>query len=509
MESTQQVKVNVLLRHQRQSRGWSLRHVADQLCKLSEIEDRMPGVNADMVGKWERGEKKPSPFYREKLCVLYNTSADKLGLINALTIENKPESTSVSMHNSLPLPSQPQNIQHPSFSIQLMNTLVGNEPATSELVESQLLSVSSKQLATLTMLGWTPQDVIAALQIILEGEAVMAKVNRRQVLQLGAGLFLGGIALPEREHPTAEERVQLSEAIGESIAASWTLFQTANTSQILTVGQAQLSLIQQAHHTLYPSVRPMHYSAIYRLIGGALHFLGRYDEARQAHEKSYITALEGGDIWNMAQSLSWQADGLKAQCQYAQARETIEGALRLLSMQQSLEAIRLQAHLLASGAENAAYLGDTKDVHSKLSRSESLLRDLPPHEEFDHACWHQHAGACALILEQYDEAVTHLQQALQELPPQWTLRHATTLMPLTLAYAKKQDKGASLVIAEKAIPVMSAINSPSLSKQFVDYIRQEFIGSFPDDAHIETFVADTQQRLLPTQAISIAGSPHS
>ena len=253
----------------------------------------------------------------------------------------------------------------------------------------------------------------------------------------------------------------------------------------------------------------MHYSAIYRLISGALHFLGRYGEARQAHEKSYITALEGGDIWNMAQSLSWQADGLKAQHQYAQARETIEGALRLLSTQQNIEAIRLQAHLLASGAENAAYLGDAKDVHSKLSTSESLLRGLPPHEEFDHACWHQHAGACALILAQYDEAVTHLQQALHELSPQWTLRHATTLMPLTLAYARKQDKEASLTIAEQAIPVMNAINSPSLSGQFVAYIRQELIGSFPGDNHIETFVADTHQRLLPTQAISIADSPDS
>jgi hypothetical protein len=52
----------------------------------------------------------------------------------------------------------------------------------------------------------------------------------------------------------------------------------------------------------------MPYSAVYRLIGGALHFQGQYDEA--AHEKSYIAALEGNDVWNMAQSLSWQADGL-------------------------------------------------------------------------------------------------------------------------------------------------------------------------------------------------------
>ena len=76
MEPNQQAKINVLLRQQRQLRGWSLQHVADQLCKLSETQGRLPGVNANMVGKRERGVKNPSPFYREKLSVLYNASAD-------------------------------------------------------------------------------------------------------------------------------------------------------------------------------------------------------------------------------------------------------------------------------------------------------------------------------------------------------------------------------------------------------------------------------------------------
>ncbi len=244
----------------------------------------------------------------------------------------------------------------------------------------------------------------------------------------------------------------------------------------------------------------MHYSAVYRLIGGALHFQGRYDEARRAHEKSYIAALEGGDVWNMAQSLSWQADGFKAQTHYSSALETIEGALRLLSQQNTQEAIRLRAHLLASGAENAAYIGDMKNVEAKLSLSEDLIKNLPAHEEFDHTSWHQHAGACALILAHYDTAISHLQQAMDELPPHWTLRHATTLMPLALAYARRQERDASLTIAEKAIPVVSALNAPSLSKQFVAYMQKEFISSFPGDPHIHTFVAETEHRLLPTKA---------
>src|SRR5437868_15221602 len=102
MEFKRQAQPNALLRYQRQLRGWSLQHVADQLCKLCEEEDRIPGVTADMVGKWERGEKKPSPFYREKLCLLYGTSADKLGFIDTL---NAPES----YNTSASLPADTRN----------------------------------------------------------------------------------------------------------------------------------------------------------------------------------------------------------------------------------------------------------------------------------------------------------------------------------------------------------------------------------------------------------------
>lgn len=500
MDSRHPTKPNTLLRQQRQLRGWSLQYVADQLCKLGETEDRIPGVTADMVGKWERGEKKPSPFYREKLCVLYSTTADKLGFIEASNKVANHEAEPPTIHNGLPLSPNPPIIQYSTFNTPAIHALMESENNTSEVLEGTLLSLSSKQLAHLTTLGWTPQDIIAALQVILQGEAVMAKINRRQVLQLGASMFLGGIALPNSEHPSAEERSQLSDAIGESIAASWTLFQNANTAQVLAVGQAQLTLLQQAHHTLYPGVRPMHYSGVYRLIGGALHFQERYNEARQAHEKSYIAALEGGDIWNMAQSLSWQADGLKAQKDYASALATIEGALRLVSQQDNLEAIRLRAHLLASGAEVAAYTGDSKAVQAKLAASEALLQDLPPHEEFDAANWHQLAGTCALILEQYDDAITHLEYALKELPPQWVLRQATALMPLALAYARKQERDICLSIAQKAGVAVNTLNSPGLSRQFVGYMQQELLGAFPTDTHIHTFVTDAQQRLLPTTA---------
>lgn len=63
-------KPNSILRHERQLRGWSQRKVAD-LVETSE----------DVVSRWERGERKPGPFFQEKLCALYEKSAEELGIL--------------------------------------------------------------------------------------------------------------------------------------------------------------------------------------------------------------------------------------------------------------------------------------------------------------------------------------------------------------------------------------------------------------------------------------------
>lgn len=77
-------KTNEALRYQRLMRGWSLQRTADGIVELSLKQDgKRPGVNGDMVGEWERGVKVPSPFYREKLCLLYRATAEQLDLMNA------------------------------------------------------------------------------------------------------------------------------------------------------------------------------------------------------------------------------------------------------------------------------------------------------------------------------------------------------------------------------------------------------------------------------------------
>src|SRR5450755_4404162 len=69
------------LRELREERGWTQQEAAEQISRLAWLRRReRVGVNADMIAKWERGEKRPSPRYRDLLCLLYGTDAQSLGI---------------------------------------------------------------------------------------------------------------------------------------------------------------------------------------------------------------------------------------------------------------------------------------------------------------------------------------------------------------------------------------------------------------------------------------------
>jgi transcriptional regulator with XRE-family HTH domain len=76
------VAANERLRQRRLERGWTLQEVADGLDALAPSELGKPhlGVTAAMVGDWERGKHKPRAPYPRLLCMLYDASAEQLGL---------------------------------------------------------------------------------------------------------------------------------------------------------------------------------------------------------------------------------------------------------------------------------------------------------------------------------------------------------------------------------------------------------------------------------------------
>ena len=82
---------NDRLRYHRQLKGWTLEDVAERLHRLVERSGSLElGVDAHMVGRWERGVRRPAARYVALLCELFEAPADELGLVDtAATAQTK------------------------------------------------------------------------------------------------------------------------------------------------------------------------------------------------------------------------------------------------------------------------------------------------------------------------------------------------------------------------------------------------------------------------------------
>ncbi len=114
---------NEALRRQRQLRGWSQQKVANLL-----------ETNEMMVGRWERGERKTSPFYQEKLCDIFGMTAEELGFMSEpqTTKKEKEVQTNAGRENGT---------EQSSFSLQKQSS----EPSIS--IEEFLLQCTSSTKA--------------------------------------------------------------------------------------------------------------------------------------------------------------------------------------------------------------------------------------------------------------------------------------------------------------------------------------------------------------------------
>jgi transcriptional regulator with XRE-family HTH domain len=79
-----------LLKRLRLSRGWTQQEVADDLyARCVEYGKPEAGINADTVGRWERGQSIPCARYRVHLCTMFNVSEAQLGLLPAKPLSNQ------------------------------------------------------------------------------------------------------------------------------------------------------------------------------------------------------------------------------------------------------------------------------------------------------------------------------------------------------------------------------------------------------------------------------------
>lgn len=515
---------NDRLRFEREARGWTQQYVAEHL-----------GAEMNIVSRWECGKRKPGPYYRKKLCTLFGKGAVELGLVDgqppsdqsqnansrASSMQagvpgtpsgigaadrplDKQESTrAYSSQGALRPAPVPGSTHPPDLSVGMpLATTQSHQPldlvlqATAESrPEERLgawLALGASDLVHLFEEGWTLEEVFALLLVLQKAVQTVSKITRRHLFELGALALVSGVSIPSGKHISLEERTELHQALGECIGGGWKLFVTASMPQVLAVGQAQLRLLHQAYAEIYPSVRPLFYSPVYRLVGAALFFQSRYAEALQAHHQAYLTALEAGDAWNMAESLSWQAGVYKACGRHTESIHTTEASLRLLHDSHEIHALTLRARLLAHWAESAALLGDRAVMEEKLAASAQLLTQCEGNDEFDATIWQLYRGTCALYIGDAADADQSLEQALSELKPNLLHQRASAALLQAQARLKMGEAQGSVRVVRDAVPAVLAAASPLLDRGLIDLVEQ-FTLTFPKDDEVKNLVEEVRQ----------------
>jgi tetratricopeptide (TPR) repeat protein/DNA-binding XRE family transcriptional regulator len=522
--SSRDKQPNHRLRFEREARGWTQQYMAEQL-----------GADMNIVSRWECGERRPGPYYRQKLCELFGMNAVELNLVNAqvasdlssnstfhaplpVTTPGTPligtgtTDTSLDKQDSLRAYSSQGALQRPlvqgsenstglSFGVPIglvqthrpLDLLRASEQVSHEQQLGTWLTLGASDLIQLFEDGWAPQEVFTALQVLQKAVQIVSKITRRQLIELGAFVLVSGIPIPSGKHISAEERTELHLALGECIGGGWKLFVTAGMPQVLAVGQAQLQLLHQAHAEIYPSVRPLFYSPVYRLIGAALFFQSRYVEALQAHHQAYLTALEAGDAWNMAESLSWQAGVYKACGRHTESIHMTEAALRLLERSDEPHILVSRARLFAHWAESAALSDERAVMEEKLAASGELLPRCEENDEFDAAIWQLYRGTCALYIGDARNAEHSLNIALHELKPHLLHQRASAALLQTQAYLKMGEWEKALSVVRDAIPPVIASNSSLLDRGLIDLVEL-FTGTLPKDTDVSDLFDEVRQQ---------------
>lgn len=197
-------KPNLLLRKAREERGWTQREVADLI----------GAPHPFMVNRWEHGVTSVSPFYRAKLAMIFEKTAEELGLLPVLR-----------EHSS--------EIYDPAIPLPLSNAreLIGRDALLDQLRERLCAQKGLVQLA----LHGLPGVGKTTLAVQLANDPVLQATFKDGILWAGVGPHPNQLALLSRWGNLLE--ISGNDQAGLRDKESWIdwLHQRIGTRQILIV----------------------------------------------------------------------------------------------------------------------------------------------------------------------------------------------------------------------------------------------------------------------------------
>jgi tetratricopeptide (TPR) repeat protein/transcriptional regulator with XRE-family HTH domain len=427
MVPARQAVPNTRLRQQRLQRSWTLDRVAAELDRLCAREGHHAGVTGNMVGKWERGLKRPSLFYREKLCALYGTTAEDLGFLD-----------------DQPAPAR----------------MAGGHPDPSAVREPFPASV--------TPLHEPGQPVIRRNPAV--------DVARRSVLRGTAGLPGAAHAGAMRGSPHSPLWERLSIALGSTGSVNPAtpqllltitdnyrrLSQTVPASELLAavIGHLQLatSLLPGPHPITLRRQLIAAGGEAAGLVGWLFFSMNDHATARAYYKAAFQAVREAEDT----ELGAWVLGSMSLlETHSHRAREAITLARRAQTHANSHASATTRSWLAAVEAEACANVGDAKATLSALERSQAALErarsEDPPRfvSFFDDARLAGYEGICHVRLGRPERAQARLTEALEGLNPTDVKHRAIVITDLASAYVQQREVEEGCRLAGQALAIVT------------------------------------------------------
>lgn len=413
------------LREARRDRGWTQEEAADQLARLAWVRlGERVGVNADMIAKWERGEKNPSTRYRELLCLLYGATPEYLGI------------TRVTKSRTSSLP----------------------EPASPAVTERGLVDALGGAAAILDQLG-TAGGILAPRMFDAWKDDVM---QRRAMLKL-MGIMPAVTVLPSvaesarrsRSGKPTPDNVRDMEYLADRYQA---LYHSTAPAALMTPVVAHLSTLGDLlRQDPGPAERRKLLANRARVgtLAGRLSFFDLQDSmaARAYYSLALEAAREADDHLQAAAALAHVAFIPAAENGFSAALDYLHGASDHLRSQPCspiaswLAAVESEMHTNAGNPTTALHAIDR--ARDALA-APGLAPELPWFDYYDATRLHGFAGYATLRAERYDDARTELSTALGKLSRSAVKQRAVFLADLASVELHEGDLDHACKIAADA-----------------------------------------------------------
>jgi len=427
MVPARQAVPNTSLRQQRLQRSWTLDRVAAELDRLCAREGHHAGVTGNMVGKWERGLKRPSLFYREKLCALYGATAEDLGFLDD---QPAPPARTAAGHleaggaepfpGTVPPPPEP------------VPAVVRRNPAVDAARRSVLRATAA-----------------------LPGTAQVAGVPRGAQSPLWERLSIA-LGSPGSVNPATP---QLLATITDNYRR---LSQTVPASELLAavIGHLQLTT------SLLPGPHP---SALRRqliaaggeaagLVGWLFFSMNDHTTARAYYRAAFQAVREAED----AELGAWVLGSMSLlETNSHRAREAITLARRAQTHANSHASSTTKSWLSAVEAEACANVGEAKATLSALERAEDALEGAQSQDAprfisfFDQARLAGYEGICHVRLGRPERAQAKLTEALEGLCPTDVKHRAIVITDLASANVQQREVDEACRLAGQALAIVT------------------------------------------------------